>query len=177
MTTPNQNTISRKEVRFVFDRIPKAIRSKINTEQALDWTDYYISRSRRLRQFENDSHSNACYFIEAEPGTQKKLKSARISDFDLDHLLEMNKVVFTIVKRGIGTVLLRKKSVEGYVEKVIAWRKNKKRLLFEEIHIEFEQIPNVETLLVLIRILEPRRVFQKGLFDYCTNYLSKKLSS
>ncbi len=135
---------------------------KYSKEGVLDFTDFYISRNIRLRKT-SKKYGSKIYLIEAIPGTIKK-KKTEINETKFNSILKDNPIILEIIKKGIGETKYNNIK-NGYVENVIAKKQNK--ILFDEIHIEFESIRNQKELYKIVEIIKPIKIIQIGLFDYC----------
>jgi len=147
-----------EEFRFVVKDI-----EKLNPvlEKAADFTDYYLERNKRVRTFTKDHKGRVGKFFLtiSEPGSIYK-KSEEISKNVAEILI--SHAVLVVAKKGVGHIT--SEGIEGYAEKVSAFKPGKNKPFIDEVQIEFE----VESKLLpkLKKALKPLKVIEAGLFDY-----------
>ena len=125
----------------------------LDKSRAIDFTDYYIKRGRRVRKI-----GSKFFVISTVPGSIiKKKKEIR---FDIAKKL-IKKSVIIIRKKGFGHVLLNSR-IKGYCERVSIYKD--KRKILSEIQIEFEL--NKKYLPKILKLIDVKKVINKGLFDY-----------
>ena len=77
-------------------------------------------------------------------------------------MASINNVELIVKKTGIGSILIDGK--EGYIERVQVEHVRSKKLILDEVHIEFE-LP-YKDISILRQKINPIRVIEVGLYDY-----------
>ena len=147
-----------EEFRFVVKNIAKL---SPRLDNAVDFTDYYINRDKRVRKFTKDykKREGKFFFMTSEPGSIYK-KSEEISKGVAETLIEH--AILTVAKKGVGHIIVD--GIEGYSENVSAFKPGKNKPFIDEVHIEFE----VDNKLItkLKSKIKPVKIIETGLFDY-----------
>ncbi|MEM4271621.1 MAG: hypothetical protein QXD13_00830 [Candidatus Pacearchaeota archaeon] len=125
----------------------------VDKSRVLDFTDYYLTRNKRIRQIKDKS-----LMISAVPGSIIK-KKEEIEEKKAKELIK--KAILVIKKKGVGDIIVNQE-IKGYCEEVSAFKGDK--MLFSEIQIEFEldrkYIPEIK------KHIKVEKLIEKGLFDY-----------
>ena len=157
------------EVRFVLRDI-KSFKHPIDKTKSLEFTDHYLSRTKRIRVIESAGpkcrfEEGQIFVIDGEPGQEVK-KYTEIEKDVFEKLLKSNKVVLYISEKGFGIAKLN--GMEMFVCKVISRIQSK--IIFDEIQIEFEGLKSRDMFDKLNEEIVPVKIFQMGLYDYSMRY-------
>lgn len=147
-----------EEFRFVVENIEEL---KPYSEKAADFTDYYLERNKRVRTFSKDYKGRAgkFFFTTSEPGAIYK-KSEEISRNVAETLIKY--AILIVKKEGKGHI--KAEEVEGYAERVSAFKPGKNKPFIDEVQVEFEV--DEKLLMKLKKVIKPKKVIETGLFDY-----------
>jgi hypothetical protein len=149
-----------KEFRFV---VKNADAINANAVNVSDFIDYYLSRTKRVRHFIKDLKAKGKFFlISTEPGMIKKEKK-EITKAGAENL--MKDAVLIVKKKGVGRGLVD--GIEGYCERVSAFKPGKNKPFIDELHIEFET--SQDNIARLEKIVKPLKIIKTGLFDYLSS--------
>lgn len=149
-----------EEFRFVVKDITKL---NPQLEKAVDFTDYYLARDKRVRTFLKDykGREGKFFFMTSEPGSIYK-KSEEISKNVAQALIEHS--VLVVTKKGVGHIT--SEGIEGYSEKISAFKPGKSKPFIDEVQIEFEA--DKKLIPQLKKAIKPAKIIETGLFDYLT---------
>lgn len=133
-----------------------------NPERAANFIDYYLSRNRRVRHFtKHPTKAKKWFLITSQPGMIVK-KHEAISVREAQKLI--SSPILILRKRGIGHIQIS--GIEGYAERVIAFRGNSPTSFLDEVQVEFEVSPKY--IQTVVDKLNPVKIIKVGLFDYVT---------
>lgn len=148
-----------KEFRAVVNNIQKYTP---NPKRAANYIDYYLSRNQRVRHFtKHPIKAKKWFLITSQPGMIVK-KQEEISVREAKKLISTP--ILILRKRGIGHIQIS--GIEGYAERVIAFRGNSPKSFLDEVQVEFEVSPKY--IKTVVGKLNPLRIIKVGLFDYIT---------
>ena len=161
---------SENEIRFVINE-RSLLNLNVDKSKSLDYTDMYVSTSRRFRQVyldnkTDDYDSEKIYELKSEPGKKEKTV-IEIDHKALEDALNGKKIIMKIIKKGVGQITFSKIGTSGYCERIIAMANS--QVICDELQIEFEDINDFGQMDYLIEMINPEKVFQCGLIDYVMN--------
>jgi hypothetical protein len=152
-----------KEFRFVFANFDKLNRYSPDSSRVSDFNDCYLDRNKRIRHFTKDKNDSGKYLlISTEPGMIVKQKK-EITSGEAEKLMEGAMLI--VKKKGMGRFFVN--NIEGYCERVIAFKPNADEPFVDEIQVEFET--NQKSIPMLKKLMNPLKVIRVGLFDYLSN--------
>lgn len=146
-----------EEFRFIVKDI---MAHKPDAANVSDFVDYYFARNKRVRYFSKDKKYVGKYLlISTEPGMIVKQKK-EISKKEAESVIK--KAILIVKKQGVGRIWVG--GIEGYSERVSAFRPAEKKPFLDEVHTEFET--DQKEINKLEKLMNPLKIIRVGLFDY-----------
>jgi hypothetical protein len=154
-----------KEFRIV---VADVLALKPDPSRAADFEDHYLSRETRIRHFtKHPAKAGKWYTIATEPGMIVK-DYKETDEKSAKNLLK--DAILIIKKKGIGH--FNAETVDGYAERVMAYRPGEDNPFLDEVQIEFEC--GMDKLKMVREKLRPVKVIEQGLFDYVSLMVIEK---